>query len=148
MPDTSVSVRYIVDDVDAAVTFYSELLGFDVVMRPDPRFAMLSRGPLRLLLNSASGGPGGAAQPMPDGRRPEPGGWNRVQVIGADLAQEVDARNVDQLIKALDQRFPGIGEKLSSGTSVAINGEIIPDAQFEPVPEGAEIHFLDTLSGG
>jgi catechol 2,3-dioxygenase-like lactoylglutathione lyase family enzyme len=91
MPDTSVSVRYIVDDVDAAVTFYSELLGFDVVMRPDPRFAMLSRGPLRLLLNSASGGPGGAAQPMPDGRRPEPGGWNRFQVIVADLAKEVDA---------------------------------------------------------
>jgi molybdopterin converting factor small subunit len=67
---------------------------------------------------------------------------------GGEAVVDIDARNVDQLIKALDQRFPGIGEKLSSGTSVAINGEIIPDAQFEPIPEGAEIHFLDTLSGG
>lgn len=61
---------------------------------------------------------------------------------------ELSAPNVDRLIAALDERFPGIGAKLSSGTSVAINGEIIPDAAYEPIPEGAEIHFLDTLSGG
>ena len=67
---------------------------------------------------------------------------------GGEAWVEVDARNVDLLIKALDARFPGIGEKLSSGTSVAINGEIIQDAQYEPIPAGAEVHFLDTLSGG
>ena len=67
---------------------------------------------------------------------------------GGEAVVEVDARNVDLLIKALDQRFPGIGAKLSSGTSVAINGEIIQDAQFEPIPDGAEVHFLDTLRGG
>lgn len=67
---------------------------------------------------------------------------------GGEAWVEVDARNVDLLIKALDARFPGIGAKLSEGTSVAINGEIIPDAQYEPIPEGAEVHFLDTLSGG
>jgi catechol 2,3-dioxygenase-like lactoylglutathione lyase family enzyme len=84
----NVSVRYIVDDVDAAVAFYTELLGFEVVMRPAPPFAMLARGDLRLLLNSP-GGPGGAAQPMPDGRVPEPGGWNRFQLEVADLEAEV-----------------------------------------------------------
>jgi catechol 2,3-dioxygenase-like lactoylglutathione lyase family enzyme len=85
----AVSVRYIVDDVDAAVTFYTELLGFELLMRPAPPFAMLARGDLRLLLNAPTG-PGGAAQPMPDGRVPEPGGWNRFQIEVADLAAEVE----------------------------------------------------------
>jgi sulfur-carrier protein len=61
---------------------------------------------------------------------------------------EIDAHNVRALIKALDERFPGLGEKLSSGTSVAIDGEIIADADFEPVPPNAEIHFLEALKGG
>jgi catechol 2,3-dioxygenase-like lactoylglutathione lyase family enzyme len=82
------SVRYIVDDVDAAVAFYTELLGFQVVMRPAPPFAMLERGDLRLLLNAPTG-PGGAAQPMPDGRVPEPGGWSRFQLVVEDLDAEV-----------------------------------------------------------
>jgi catechol 2,3-dioxygenase-like lactoylglutathione lyase family enzyme len=85
-----VSVRYIVDDVDAAIAFYTERLGFEVVMHPAPPFAMLSRGDLRLLLN-APGGPGGAAQPTPDGRMPEPGGWNRIQIEVSDLEAEVEA---------------------------------------------------------
>ena len=85
----TVSVRYIVDDVDAAVTFYTQLLGFNLEARPAPVFAILSRGDLRLLLNAPTG-PGGAAQPMPDGRKPEPGGWNRIQLQVADLAQEVE----------------------------------------------------------
>jgi catechol 2,3-dioxygenase-like lactoylglutathione lyase family enzyme len=84
------SVRYIVDDVDAAVAFYTERLAFEVEMRPAPTFAMLSRGPLRLML-SAPTGPGGGAQPMPDGRRPEPGGWNRIQLEVDDLDAEVQA---------------------------------------------------------
>jgi catechol 2,3-dioxygenase-like lactoylglutathione lyase family enzyme len=81
---TTVSVRYIVDDVDAAIGFYSDVLGFHVQMHPAPGFAMLDRGDLRLLLNTPGGG-GGAGQAMPDGTLPEPGGWNRFQVEVDDL---------------------------------------------------------------
>jgi quercetin dioxygenase-like cupin family protein/catechol 2,3-dioxygenase-like lactoylglutathione lyase family enzyme len=83
------SVRYIVDDVDAAVAFYAERLGFDVEMRAGPGFAVLARGDLRLLLNRP--GAGGAGQPMPDGRVPEPGGWNRIQIEVSDLEHEVES---------------------------------------------------------
>jgi catechol 2,3-dioxygenase-like lactoylglutathione lyase family enzyme len=86
---TTVNVRYIVDDVEAAITFYTQLLGFSVVLHPAPGFASLARGNLRLMLNTPTG-PGGAAQPMPDGRKPEPGGWNRIQLQVADLASEVE----------------------------------------------------------
>jgi catechol 2,3-dioxygenase-like lactoylglutathione lyase family enzyme len=78
-----------VDDVDAAIAFYTQHLGFDVAMHPGPGLAMVSRGALRLLL-SAPGGSGGAAQAMPDGRRPEPGGWNRIQLEVDDLAGTVE----------------------------------------------------------
>ena len=86
---TTVSVRYITDDVDAAVDFYVELLGFNLEMQPGPGFAVLSRGNLRLLLNRP--GAGGAGQPTPDGRLPEPGGWNRIQIEVPNLEREVDA---------------------------------------------------------
>jgi catechol 2,3-dioxygenase-like lactoylglutathione lyase family enzyme len=82
------SVRYFVHDLDAAVSFYADRLGFTVEARPAPSFAILSRDGLRLLMNLPAG-PGGAAQPMPDGRRPEPGGWNRIQLEVADLDAEV-----------------------------------------------------------
>ena len=85
----AVSVRYIVDDVDAAIAFYTERLGFTVERHPAPGFAMLARGDLRLLVNEV-GGPGGATQPMPDGRRPEPGGWNRIQLSVDDLDREAE----------------------------------------------------------
>jgi catechol 2,3-dioxygenase-like lactoylglutathione lyase family enzyme len=84
----AVSVRYIVDDVNAAIAFYTERLGFGVEFNP-PGFAVLSRGDLRFLLNEP--GAGGAGQPMPDGRKPEPGGWNRIQLEFDDLAGEVEA---------------------------------------------------------
>src|SRR5829696_4033163 len=84
------SVRYIVADADAAVAFYRDGLGFEVAMRPGPGFAVLTRGPLRLLLSEPRGA-GGAAQAMPDGRRPEPGGWNRIQLEVDDLEREVEA---------------------------------------------------------
>jgi catechol 2,3-dioxygenase-like lactoylglutathione lyase family enzyme len=87
---TTVNVRYIVDDVDAAIGFYTRHLGFSVAARPAPGFAILAKDGLRLLI-SAPGGPGGAAQPMPDGRKPEPGGWNRIQIEVADLETEVAA---------------------------------------------------------
>ena len=86
---TTVSVRYIVDDVDAAIAFYTKLLGFSVVLHPAPGFASLARVTLRLMLNTPTGA-GGAAQPMPDGRKPEPGGWNRIQLQVSDLASEVE----------------------------------------------------------
>jgi catechol 2,3-dioxygenase-like lactoylglutathione lyase family enzyme len=84
------NVRYIVDDVDAAIAFYTELLGFEVLMHPAPSFAALGRDDLRLYVNATSG-PGGASQPMPDGRTPEPGGWNRFQIEVSDLDAQVEA---------------------------------------------------------
>jgi catechol 2,3-dioxygenase-like lactoylglutathione lyase family enzyme len=86
---STVSVRYITDDVDAAVSFYVKRLGFNVEMQPGPGFAVLSRGNLRLLLNRP--GAGGAGQQTPDGRVPTPGGWNRIQIEVADLDREVEA---------------------------------------------------------
>src|ERR671933_334357 len=85
----TVSVRYIVEDVEEAIDFYTRHLGFGVELNPAPGFAVLSRGALRLLLNAP--GAGGAGQAMPDGRRPEPGGWNRIQLEIHDLAGVVDA---------------------------------------------------------
>jgi catechol 2,3-dioxygenase-like lactoylglutathione lyase family enzyme len=85
----TVSVRYIVDDVDAAIEFYCGELGFHEEMHPAPSFAMLSRGDLRLVLSAPGGGPGGG-QAMPDGTLPAPGGWNRFQLEVADLAASVE----------------------------------------------------------
>jgi catechol 2,3-dioxygenase-like lactoylglutathione lyase family enzyme len=79
-----VSIRYIVDDVDAAIGFYCQELGFHEDMHPAPTFAMLSHGDLRLVLSAPGGGPGGGAA-MPDGSVPQPGGWNRFQLEVEDL---------------------------------------------------------------
>lgn len=84
-----VSVRYIVRDIRASVVFYTDVLGFSVSIDAAPGFAALDRGALRLLLNCA-GGPSGGAAPMPDGRLPEPGGWNRIQLPVQDLPAEVE----------------------------------------------------------
>ncbi|HZC27281.1 MAG TPA: VOC family protein [Actinopolymorphaceae bacterium] len=85
-------VRYIVNDVQAAIDFYTNHLGFTVEMHPAPGFAILAHGALRLAL-SAPGGPGGGGQAMPDGRVPEPGGWNRITIQVPDLEAEVDRLN-------------------------------------------------------
>src|SRR3954464_12467552 len=85
----TVQVRYIVNDVDAAIAFYCQQLGFHEDMHPAPAFAMLSRGDLRLVLSALGGGPGGG-QAMPDGTLPRPGGWNRFQLEVTDLAATVD----------------------------------------------------------
>ena len=84
--DETVNVRYMVDDVDASVTFYTKLLGFEVVTNFAPAFADVQRGNLRLLLAGPSSS---AGRPMPDGEKPGPGGWNRIHFIVDDIAREV-----------------------------------------------------------
>ena len=87
MPDEFVNVRYMVDDVDSAIDFYTTHFGFTVRTSAAPAFADVVRGNLRLLL---SGPTSSGARPMPDGRTPEPGGWNRIQFIVDDIAAEVE----------------------------------------------------------
>jgi catechol 2,3-dioxygenase-like lactoylglutathione lyase family enzyme len=87
MPDTMVNVRYIVDDVESALAFYTTHLGFTLLSKALPAFADVTRGNLRLLLSGAASS---AGRPMPDGRKPAPGGWNRIQLVVADIAAEVD----------------------------------------------------------
>jgi catechol 2,3-dioxygenase-like lactoylglutathione lyase family enzyme len=87
MADDLVSIRYMVDDVNAAVDFYSQHFGFTVLSSAAPAFADVVRGRLRLLL---SGPKSSAGRPMPDGRTPEPGGWNRIHLIVDDIGAEVE----------------------------------------------------------
>ena len=128
-----VSVRYIVDDVDAAITFYTRHLGFEEVMHPAPAFAMLSRGDLRLAL-SAPSGVGGGGQSMPDGTKPEPGGWNRFTLEVSDLAA-----TVDELRKAhvhfRNEIVTGVGGKQilrddPSGNPVELFEPTLPEASL------------------
>jgi catechol 2,3-dioxygenase-like lactoylglutathione lyase family enzyme len=84
----TVSVRYIVDDVDAAIAFYRDCLGFVELMHPAPMFAALIRGDLRLLLSQPSSA-GGGGSAMPDGTQPTPGGWNRISLEVTDLDDRV-----------------------------------------------------------
>ena len=86
MPAATVNVRYMVDDVDAAVAWYTTHLGFTVLTNAAPAFADVTLGSLRLLL---SGPKSSAGRPMPDGSKPGPGGWNRIHLIVSDLAAEV-----------------------------------------------------------
>jgi catechol 2,3-dioxygenase-like lactoylglutathione lyase family enzyme len=86
MTDGTVSVRYMVDDVDRAIDFYTKQFGFEPGHNRSPAFAEVSRGNLRLLL---AGPESSAGRPMPDGRQPEPGGWNRIHFVVGDLDAEV-----------------------------------------------------------
>jgi catechol 2,3-dioxygenase-like lactoylglutathione lyase family enzyme len=134
-----VSVRYIVQDVDAAIAFYTRHLGFHEEMHPAPTFAMLSRGDLRLLL-SAPSGEGGGGQAMPDGTMPEPGGWNRVSLKVTDLAAMVE-----ELRKAgvhfRNEIVTGVGGKQillddPSGNPIELFEPTLPEAS----PSSAETH--------
>ena len=117
----TVSVRYIVNDVDAAIAFYCQHLGFHEDMHPAPTFAMLSRGDLRLLLSAPSGA-GGGGQAMPDGTRPEPGGWNRFSLEVADLAA-----TIEELRKA------GVHFRNDLATGVGGNQILLDDSSGNPV---------------
>ena len=131
---TTVQVRYIVHDVDAAIVFYTTHLGFQLDMHPAPAFAMLSRGDLRLVLSSPNPQAGGG-QSMPDGTRPEPGGWNRFAVEVDDLAATVDR------LRRAGARFrneivTGVGGKQilledPSGNPVELFQPTIPEAKLK-----------------
>jgi catechol 2,3-dioxygenase-like lactoylglutathione lyase family enzyme len=105
----TVSVRYIVDDVEEAIDFYCRQLGFKEQMHPAPSFAMLSHGDLRLVLSAPGGGPGGG-QAMPDGSLPEPGGWNRFQLEVTDLETTV-AQLRDHGARFRNEIVTGVGGK-------------------------------------
>jgi catechol 2,3-dioxygenase-like lactoylglutathione lyase family enzyme len=105
----NVSVRYIVDDVDAAIDFYCRALGFQVDMHPAPTFAMLSLGDLRLVLSAPGGGPGGG-QAMRDGTMPAPGGWNRFQLEVDDIESTV-ARLREEGAQFRNDIVTGVGGK-------------------------------------
>ena len=130
----TVQVRYIVNDVDAAIAFYCGQLGFTEVMHPAPAFAMLSRGDLRLVL-SAPNSQGGGGQAMPDGRIPEPGGWNRFTIEVEDIEATVAQ------LRAAGAQFrndivTGVGGKQilvddPSGNPVEIFQPIIAEARLQ-----------------
>jgi catechol 2,3-dioxygenase-like lactoylglutathione lyase family enzyme len=84
--DEMVNVRYMVDDVDESIAFYTTYLGFELLTSASPAFADVKRGNLRLLL---AGPQSSAGRPMPDGRTPGPGGWNRIHFVVADIDAEV-----------------------------------------------------------
>jgi catechol 2,3-dioxygenase-like lactoylglutathione lyase family enzyme len=133
----TVGVRYIVNDVDAAIDFYCGRLGFHEDMHPAPTFAMLSRGDLRLVLSAPGGGPG-AGQAMPDGTLPEPGGWNRFQLEVSDLAATVE-------------ELRGQGARFRSDIIIGVGGKQIlvedpsgnPIELFEPTRPEATLSASD-----
>jgi catechol 2,3-dioxygenase-like lactoylglutathione lyase family enzyme len=129
----TVSVRYIVSDVDAAIAFYRDHLGFTEVMHPAPAFAMMSRGDLRLLLTAPGGGPGGG-QAMPDGSVPAPGGWNRFAIEVADLAFTVDGLR-GAGVRFRNEIVTGVGGKQilvedPSGNPVELFEPVLPEARL------------------
>jgi catechol 2,3-dioxygenase-like lactoylglutathione lyase family enzyme len=117
----TVQVRYIVNDVDAAIAFYTQQLGFREVMHPAPTFAMLAQGDLRLVLSQPGGGPGGGAA-LADGTLPTPGGWNRFAVEVADLNGTVE-------------RLRTAGAHLRSDIVIGVGGNqaIVDDPSGNPV---------------
>jgi len=133
----TVSVRYIVNDVDAAIAFYCRHLNFHEMMHPAPVFAILLRGDLRLLL-SAPSGMGGGGQAMPDGTKPEPGGWNRITLEVSDLAATVDALRKEG-VHFRNDIVTGMGGKQiliedPSGNPIELFEPTLPEARLSSQP--------------
>jgi catechol 2,3-dioxygenase-like lactoylglutathione lyase family enzyme len=129
----TVSVRYIVNDVDAAIAFYCAHFGFHEDMHPGPSFALLSRGDLRLVLSRPGGGPGGG-QAMPDGRLPEPGGWNRFSLEVTDLEATIDVLRTAG-VHFRNDMVSGVGGKQilvddPSGNPVELFEPTLPEARL------------------
>jgi len=124
-------VRYIVNEVDGAVAFYSQRLGFQVTAQSGSDFALLTRENLQLVLSPPKG-PGGGSQPMPDGRRPEPGGWNRIIVRSSQLEDDIDTlRKAGVVFRNDIVAGPGGRQILIEDPS----GNLVE--LFEPAPEPA-----------
>jgi catechol 2,3-dioxygenase-like lactoylglutathione lyase family enzyme len=135
---STVSVRYIVNDVDRAITFYVETLGFTELMHPDPAFAMLILGDLRLVLVSPvpAGHPGGGSRPMPDGTRQQPGGWNRIMIEVEDLQARVSELTASGA-RFRNEMVTGIGTRQilledPSGNVVELFQPVRPEARLAP----------------
>src|SRR5262252_5414953 len=136
----TVQLRYIVNDVDAAIAFYCRHRGFQEVMHPAPVFAMLTRADLRLVL-SAPNPAGGGGQPMPDGRQQEPGGWNRFAIEVDDLEQMVG-------------KLRAAGAKFRNDIVVGVGGKQIlledpsgnPIELFEPTLREARLGARESAS--
>ena len=133
----TVQVRYIVNDVDAAIAFYCRHLGFKEVMHPAPAFAMLTRGDLRLVLSAPNPSAGGG-QAMPDGTKQAPGGWNRFAVEVRDLEGIVQTlRNAG--VRFRNEIVTGVGGKQilvedPSGNPVELFEPIVPEARLDSRP--------------
>lgn len=131
----TVSVRYIVRDVDAAIEFYCTHLGFQEVMHPAPTFAMLTRDDLRLVLSAPGGRPGGG-QAMPDGSVPQPGGWNRFAIEVDDIEGTAQAlRRAGVVFR--NEIITGVGGRQvlvddPSGNPVELFEPIRPEARLRP----------------
>lgn len=130
-----VTVRYIVRDVDEAIAFYCQHLGFREIMHPATTFAMVSRDDLRLVL-SAPSGQGGGGQSMPDGTQPEPGGWNRFSLEVSDLQAQI-ATLREAGIQFRNNMVTGVGGNQvliddPSGNPVELFEPTIPEAHGEP----------------
>jgi catechol 2,3-dioxygenase-like lactoylglutathione lyase family enzyme len=133
MTAAKVQVRYIVNDVDAAIAFYCRHLGFHEDMHPSPTFAMLSRGDLRLVLSAPSGNAGGG-QSMPDGTTQTPGGWNRFAIEVADLEAMVRELRASH-VRFRNDIVTGVGGKQiivddPSGNPVELFQPILPEAKL------------------
>ena len=129
----TVSVRYIVHDVEAAIGFYTGHLGFSVQIHPNDMFAMLNRGDLRLVL-SVPGAPAGGGQAMPDGTLPQPGGWNRFAVEVPDLKATVAGLRRDG-VRFRNDVVTGVGGKQIIAEDPSGN----PVELFEPTREEARL---------
>jgi catechol 2,3-dioxygenase-like lactoylglutathione lyase family enzyme len=131
----TVSVRYIVNDVDEAIAFYCQRLEFKEEMHPAPTFAMLSRGDLRLVLSATGGGPGGG-QAMPDGTFPQPGGWNRFTIEVTNLDATVEALRTSG-VRFRNDVVTGVGGKQilledPSGNPIELFEPLLPEASLRP----------------